>query len=87
MFFFFYYDSLDSKSAGRQSVASNMTKPDPEDDADSMAEYGEGDTGKKVHTKKKKEEIFYRMLKKKDKNTKNLMFDIIIICVSLLFIC
>lgn len=38
--------SLDNKSAGRQSVASNMTKPDPEDDADSMAEYGEGDTGK-----------------------------------------
>lgn len=25
-----------------------MTKPDPEDDADSMAEYGEGDTGKPI---------------------------------------
>lgn len=37
---------LDNKSAGRQSVASNLTKPDHEDDADSMAEYGEGDTGK-----------------------------------------
>lgn len=36
--------SLDNKSAGRQSVASNL-KPDHEDDADSMAEYGEGDTG------------------------------------------
>lgn len=44
----FSHNSLDSKSAGRQSVASNMTKPDPEDDADSMAEYGEGDTGKKI---------------------------------------
>lgn len=38
--------SLDNKSAGRQSVASNLTKPDHEEDADSMAEYGEGDTGK-----------------------------------------
>lgn len=40
------FPSLDNKSAGRQSVASNLTKPDHEDDADSMAEYGEGDTGK-----------------------------------------
>lgn len=44
--FFFVHSSLDNKSAGRQSVASNLTKPDHEDDADSMAEYGEGDTGK-----------------------------------------
>lgn len=36
---------LDNKSAGRQSVASNNTKPEGESDADSMAEYGEGDTG------------------------------------------
>lgn len=40
-----YSQPLDNKSAGRQSVASNLTKPDHEDDADSMAEYGEGDTG------------------------------------------
>ena len=38
--------SLDNKSAGRQSVASNLTKPDAEDDGDSLAEYGEGETGK-----------------------------------------
>lgn len=38
---------LDNKSAGRQSVGSNLIKPDDEvDDADSMAAYGEGDTGK-----------------------------------------
>lgn len=38
---------LDNKSAGRHSVASNLMKPDDEvDDADSMAAYGEGDTGK-----------------------------------------
>lgn len=37
--------SLDTKSAGRQSVASNLTKPDPEEDGDSLAEYGEGDAG------------------------------------------
>lgn len=36
--------SLDNKSQGRQSVAS--AKPGPESDTDSMAEYGEGDTGK-----------------------------------------
>lgn len=37
---------LDNKSAGRQSVGSNLIKPDDEvDDADSMAAYGEGDTG------------------------------------------
>lgn len=41
--------SLDNKSAGRQSVASNLTKPDHEEDADSMAEYGEGDTGTFVY--------------------------------------
>lgn len=38
---------LDNKSAGRQSIASNLMKPDDEvDDGDSMAAYGEGDTGK-----------------------------------------
>lgn len=43
----FFRFRLDNKSAGRQSVASNLMKPDDEvDDADSMAAYGEGDTGK-----------------------------------------
>lgn len=38
--------SLDNKSAGRQSIASNLMKNDDEvDDGDSMAAYGEGDTG------------------------------------------
>lgn len=36
--------SLDNKSQGRQSV--NSQKVGPESDTDSMAEYGEGDTGK-----------------------------------------
>ena len=35
--------SLDNKSAGRQSVSS--AKPGLESDTDSMAEYGDGDTG------------------------------------------
>lgn len=35
--------SLDNKSAGRQSVSS--AKPGVESDTDSMAEYGDGDTG------------------------------------------
>ncbi|XP_037921152.1 neuroglian isoform X2 [Hermetia illucens] len=34
-----------SQPVGRQSVASNPIKPGPESDTDSMAEYGEGDTG------------------------------------------
>lgn len=34
---------LDTKSAGRQSV--NSAKHGPESDTDSMAEYGDGDTG------------------------------------------
>lgn len=39
---------LDNKSAGRQSIASNLMKPEDDvDDGDSMAAYGEGDTGKK----------------------------------------
>lgn len=43
----FLWRRLDNKSAGRQSVGSNLIKPDDEvDDADSMAAYGEGDTGK-----------------------------------------
>lgn len=37
---------LDNKSAGRQSVASNLMKDDEVDDAGSMAAYDEGDTGK-----------------------------------------
>lgn len=37
--------SLDNKSAGRQSL--NSQKHGPESDTDSMAEYGEGDTGKR----------------------------------------
>lgn len=42
-------DRLDNKSAGRQSIASNLMKQDDEvDDGDSMAAYGEGDTGKFV---------------------------------------
>lgn len=36
--------SLDNKSQGRQSLSSQ--KHGPESDTDSMAEYGEGDTGK-----------------------------------------
>lgn len=36
--------SLDNKSAGRQSVSS--AKPGLESDTDSMAEYGDGDTGR-----------------------------------------
>lgn len=45
MFYFIF--SLDNKSAGRQSIASNLMKNDDEvDDGDSMAAYGEGDTGK-----------------------------------------
>lgn len=41
--------SLDNKSQGRQSLSSQ--KHDPESDADSMAEYGDGDTGKKLDIK------------------------------------
>lgn len=37
---------LDNKSAGRQSVNSAQTKHGPESDTDSMAEYGDGETGK-----------------------------------------
>ncbi|XP_055709240.1 neuroglian isoform X1 [Phlebotomus papatasi] len=40
-----YSQPLDNKSQGRQSLSSNQTKPGPESDTDSMAEYGEGDTG------------------------------------------
>lgn len=36
--------SLDNKSQGRQSL--NSHKHGPESDTDSMAEYGDGDTGK-----------------------------------------
>lgn len=36
--------SLDNKSQGRQSLGSQ--KHGPESDTDSMAEYGDGDTGK-----------------------------------------
>lgn len=37
---------LDNKSAGRHSIASNLMKNEDEvDDGDSMAAYGEGDTG------------------------------------------
>lgn len=44
---FHFIFSLDNKSAGRQSIASNLMKNDDEvDDGDSMAAYGEGDTGK-----------------------------------------
>lgn len=37
--------SLDNKSQGRQSLSSQ--KHGPESDTDSMAEYGDGETGKK----------------------------------------
>jgi hypothetical protein len=37
--------SLDGKSGGRGSMSSDA-KGIPESDTDSMAEYGEGDTGK-----------------------------------------
>ncbi|KAL7029724.1 hypothetical protein ACKWTF_006332 [Chironomus riparius] len=40
--------SLDNKSQGRQSLSSQ--KHGPESDTDSMAEYGDGDTGKKKWT-------------------------------------
>lgn len=43
-FFFFILFSLDNKS-GRQSMSSNPSKPGPESDTDSMAEYGEGEPG------------------------------------------
>lgn len=43
LFYNIYYFSLDNKSAGRQSV--NSAKPGLESDTDSMAEYGDGDTG------------------------------------------
>lgn len=36
---------LDNKSHGRASMSSDL-KVGPESDTDSMAEYGEGDTGK-----------------------------------------
>uniref|UniRef100_T1GJK1 Ig-like domain-containing protein n=1 Tax=Megaselia scalaris TaxID=36166 RepID=T1GJK1_MEGSC len=39
-----YSQPLDTKSAGRQSV--NSAKHGPESDTDSMAEYGDGDTGR-----------------------------------------
>lgn len=39
--------SLDGKSGGRGSMSSDA-KGIPESDTDSMAEYGEGDTGKKL---------------------------------------
>lgn len=38
--------SLGTASTGRHSIASNLTRPDGDDDGDSLAEYGEGDTGK-----------------------------------------
>lgn len=41
---FFLNSSLDNKS-GRQSMSSNPSKPGPESDTDSMAEYGEGEPG------------------------------------------
>lgn len=41
---FLFYFRLDNKSAGRQSVSS--AKPGLESDTDSMAEYGDGDTGR-----------------------------------------
>lgn len=38
--------SLDNKSAGRQSIASNLMKNDDEvDDGDSMSAFVEGDAG------------------------------------------
>lgn len=37
--------SLDNKSAGRQSLSSQKGAAGVESDTDSMAEYGEGDTG------------------------------------------
>lgn len=40
--------SLDNKSQGRQSLSSQ--KVGPESDTDSMAEYGEGDTGNDNNT-------------------------------------
>jgi hypothetical protein len=40
--------SLDNKSQGRQSLSSQ--KHGPESDTDSMAEYGDGDTGKEKWT-------------------------------------
>lgn len=44
MFHLFY--RLDNKSAGRQSVSSANKPGGIESDTDSMAEYGDGDTGK-----------------------------------------
>ncbi|XP_055389470.1 neuroglian isoform X2 [Condylostylus longicornis] len=42
-----YSQPLDTKSTGRQSVSST-SKRGPESDTDSMAEYGDGDTGRKT---------------------------------------
>lgn len=42
--FVYYCYSLDNKSHGRASMSSDP-KVGPESDTDSMAEYGEGDTG------------------------------------------
>lgn len=40
------FHSLDNKSAGRQSIASNLMKNDDEvDDGDSMSAFVEGDAG------------------------------------------
>lgn len=37
--------SMGTASTGRHSIASNLTRPDGDEDGDSLAEYGEGDTG------------------------------------------
>lgn len=43
-FDYYFLISLDNKSHGRASMSSEP-KVGPESDTDSMAEYGEGDTG------------------------------------------
>lgn len=54
--------SLDNKSQGRQSLSSNQ-KHGPESDTDSMAEYGDGETGKKLVKKKSnRNNNFFRWL-------------------------
>lgn len=74
---------LDNKSAGRQSVGSNLIKPDDEvDDADSMAAYGEGDTGNFVRMRKKKIHL-KKQSKKRVAIIPKVRFMIIFFCFSM----
>jgi hypothetical protein len=57
---------LDNKSQGRQSLSSQ--KPGPESDTDSMAEYGDGEAGKRTN-------FLFQLLKQKIEKNALFSFD------------